>query len=929
MTEDTHQLYKGSTLHRIFAIGSVLFLLGVFWMVWADYSREWKRFQRQFDALEIEKAEKALKRAEGKLKKDEIDRLNGELAGEKKNLKAHSGEIRSAGKSLDEAETELYKLQQAHSIAKSYFEAVRYEFEEAVKHEHMTPELEKRLKATETEAENLRLKVEEAESRKIELEEQLGTFTSRREETREKIDELTRDLDQIRKNLDSLKPSFSKAILNAPMLDFIRPSLKIQQIVVDDLHDDYHFARVPKVDRCTTCHLAIDKPKGYDKEVQPFRSHPRMDLFLGTASAHPVEEFGCTVCHGGSGQDVTFGGAAHTPRNEEQEKEWIKKYGWQERKYWAHPMYSLDRVEASCVACHGAFQEIPEAPKLNAGRRLYRELGCFGCHETKGFENLRKVGPSLMRIGNKTDAGWVFKWVKDPLSFNPDTRMPKFFGVNEDASPDRENVEIDAIRTYLLQHSEKIEFEKPGDRGDVDRGKKLVNDLGCLGCHSLGEKQANDFGPNLSHVGSKVNRDWLVDWLKNPKRYWAETHMPSLRLTHEEALDIAEYLMMLKNPEFDQIAEPILSPDLLTEAVRYELALQMTQKQADGKIAVMDEMSKKLYLGERMINRYGCYVCHDIAGFENAKPIGTSLSEEGSKPVERFDFGLLKFKHSREAWFEQKLKEPRSFDHGKVKRLEERLRMPKFNLTDEEISSLITHLSSLTREEISLSKQHVLDARKQAVEKGWRMVRKFNCQGCHIVQGEGGNILSLYEDTSLGSPNVTGEGKKVVSNWLFNFLRHPATIRPWLKIRMPTFGFDHEQAATLVEFFKALDDVKDPFIPDDVPLYSPEKVAAGKQIFEALQCIKCHRFTKGMVIDESVDVSTLAPNLMMAKARLRHDWIVEWLKNPEELMPGTRMPQFWPDGSSPAPEILGGNAEDQMAAVREYVMNFQGEASPA
>jgi hypothetical protein len=45
-----------------------------------------------------------------------------------------------------------------------------------------------------------------------------------------------------------------------------------------------------------------------------------------------------------------------------------------------------------------------------------------------------------------------------------------------------------------------------------------------------------------------------------------------------------------------------------------------------------------------------------------------------------------------------------------------------------------------------------------------------------------------------------------------------------------------------------------------------------------------------------VDRATLAPNLQMAAARLRHDWIADWIRRPDEWMPGTRMPTNFPKG---------------------------------
>ncbi len=83
-----------------------------------------------------------------------------------------------------------------------------------------------------------------------------------------------------------------------------------------------------------------------------------------------------------------------------------------------------------------------------------------------------------------------------------------------------------------------------------------------------------------------------------------------------------------------------------------------------------------------MIGRYGCFSCHDIKGFEKAQPIGTDLSEEGSKLVTRLDFAFITdIPHtSKIAWFRTKLHDPRIFDKGRVLQPLDKLRMPNFEL---------------------------------------------------------------------------------------------------------------------------------------------------------------------------------------------------------------------------------------------------------
>src|SRR6185295_11105500 len=45
--------------------------------------------------------------------------------------------------------------------------------------------------------------------------------------------------------------------------------------------------------------------------------------------------------------------------------------------------------------------------------------------------------------------------------------------------------------------------------------------------------------------------------------------------------------------------------------------------------------------GKKLVLYQGCAGCHEIAGLEDEKGIGTELTQEGSKPIERLDFGHL------------------------------------------------------------------------------------------------------------------------------------------------------------------------------------------------------------------------------------------------------------------------------------------------
>ena len=243
---------------------------------------------------------------------------------------------------------------------------------------------------------------------------------------------------------------------NAPLLDFMAPTLTVRQIVTPNVVDDVNFARVAKMDRCTTCHLAIDR-RGYEKYPQPFRTHPNLSAYVGSDSPHPISTTGCTVCHQGLGGSTSFSDASHYPRNEKQREEWEEKYHWEEPHMWDYPMLPTNMTEASCAQCHRQEVYVPNAPKLTVAYATFERAGCYACHKTKGFENLRKPGPILTKISGKLTQDWVKNWVRDPAAIKNVTWMPKiWYNSNSNAPADhpRNEVEINAAVAYLFANSD-------------------------------------------------------------------------------------------------------------------------------------------------------------------------------------------------------------------------------------------------------------------------------------------------------------------------------------------------------------------------------------------------------------------------------------------------------------------------------------------
>jgi cytochrome c551/c552 len=714
--------------------------------------------------------------------------------------------------------------------------------------------------------------------------------------------------EKLQRYLDAERPRLATAIRNAPMLDFFGPQQKIKQRVLTDVMEDIHFeTQIQKVDRCETCHVAIGDPawaatrtieKGEEvyhfndpirrKLVEPdwasddpilqeatvkaflegdasvkalraawfadaddrqrfikaFMSHPYPELYVTSNSPHPVERFGCSVCHEGDGRETEFSLAVHTPQNAGERAVWERRHHYHFRHLWDYPMLPAQHVYASCRRCHSTEIELRGGKDYNQGMILFERAGCYGCHRTEGYRVLekdlpklpgggldqsfrtRRPGPPLTRLSEKVNKDWVFNWTLEPRAFRPTTRMPHFFGqtnarsvalrstdmddrVLRTAGPaEVEEVVAGCITAYLFDAARPLTLpEPPPVAADVAKGKYIFESVGCVACHAVKGRQdyrderdkkleppsyrMAEFAPSLGGIGSKVNPKWLHAWLKQPHAYFADTRMPKLLRTDEEAAHLTAYLMTLKEPEWEaQVARRPL-PDLkaapaqevIKHLMREIISKRAPVVSANQQINAMSDEDRIRWLGDRMVQNFGCYGCHEMIDpkkdekeqWTKLEGIGVELTGAqpfGSKFHDRLDFGDTKFdgvhhfgvpvtdpfregeividpfthepspdakarvSETRHDWLRAKLLNPRVFDAGKLgsKPPDELLRMPNFGFNAYEAGLLTTFVLSMTDHEFKGLMDRCRkrpNPREAALNRGRRLLRENNCAACH------------------------------------------------------------------------------------------------------------------------------------------------------------------------------------------------------
>ena len=591
------------------------------------------------------------------------------------------------------------------------------------------------------------------------------------------------------------------------------------------------------------------------------------------------------------------------------------------------------------------------------------------------LQDMKKVGPNLKDVRLKLNKNWIPVWLRRPTDFRPTTKMPNF------RLNDRQ---IQAISAYLWQTAltDPVPKHKPAS---ASHGKELFETRGCLGCHSIGEgnqKQGGDFAANLTRVGEKDNYDYLVRWVHNarertrpycpyekkdigPEDYKRKgvayvfdldhsqcpndghelqvqnmTVMPSLRLSPQDAEDVASYLVTLKKQE------PSSYPNA----------------------SYMDDPNLKEE-GKKWIRFYGCAGCHEISGLEDEGRIGTELTYEGSKPIERLDFALLTETAQRggnepitdaddlarlpegpakqpwydhKGFFEHKLAEPNIWDKGKIKPDEEKLRMPNLHLAKEQVRELTTFLMGSQESALPVTYQYKpLDYRRD-IQEGWWVIKKYNCMGCHqFIPGQKTTLMGLgrYQDAQEQlPPKLLTEGARVDPEWLLRFLRNPALsetdtnrngVRPYLQAHMPTFSFSENELGKLVRFFQATSRQPFPYIPEPAPTLTAKETEMARSLFSstAAPCLKCHATG-----DAGHDRNATAPNFLQAKGRLKPDWVERWIIDPQAIAPGTSMPSglFKQENgrwvfAGPTPSSFQGYDKDHTKLLVDYIFQLTPE----
>ena len=124
--------YNVDFLNVVFAASSVFLFVTVIWMVWDDFDREWKDYQRRFVALESEVTGLDLQTAREGVDEQRLEELRSGRAAAEQALASSQQQVDELDGQLAEIEADLYLANQNYNFQKADYDVARYAFEEHV-----------------------------------------------------------------------------------------------------------------------------------------------------------------------------------------------------------------------------------------------------------------------------------------------------------------------------------------------------------------------------------------------------------------------------------------------------------------------------------------------------------------------------------------------------------------------------------------------------------------------------------------------------------------------------------------------------------------------------------------------------------------------------------------------------------------------------
>jgi mono/diheme cytochrome c family protein len=577
-------------LDIVFALTSVAMLLSIVWMFADDYFRPFKVEQRTFREVESAMAQRAA--VDLIPNKEDFDKAKEKFDDAQAKYK---NDLKELGELKDYVADKQPKLERAEAA----FQAAKADFESRNSFLNIANEENKRklIELYEKELNTLGTQLNEAKADRDKFLQEIKLKQARIDQIEGPFTEAQSEWKRISDKFDvQIKAAYYKQwgwgdrIRALPIIDGFASPVKIQQYTNNDIPIDYNFKYVTRFDRCTTCHLGIDRPN-YTKDA------------LRALTKDPTPE-----------QDEKLKGARKLldERTEAYDKAFAERDmrnapGASDRSRLPNSsQLTLAKVDPS-VLTEARINQYSAHPRLDLfvganSKHPAEKFGCTACHYGQGSATDFTLAAHTPNSAKQKQA-----WIKE---HDWEAQHMWDFPMRPQRFIESSCIKCHHEVTDLVSSDNRVEAPK------LLRGYNLIKDNGCFGCHEIagikgGRAVGPDLrlepsppladlsplertklesdpenppgrlqkvGPSLFRLREKTNPQFVAKWIRSPRGFRPTTKMPHFYGTSNNHPDVL--------PD-DQKA----FPDAEIQAITYYLFQESDKYLRD--IVEMQESDKK------------------------------------------------------------------------------------------------------------------------------------------------------------------------------------------------------------------------------------------------------------------------------------------------------------------------------------------------
>jgi mono/diheme cytochrome c family protein len=302
----------------------------------------------------------------------------------------------------------------------------------------------------------------------------------------------------------------------------------------------------------------------------------------------------------------------------------------------------------------------------------------------------------------------------------------------------------------------------------------------------------------------------------------------------------------------------------------------------------------RLNRGREVMADLYCVGCHKLQGLERPAMLGPELTNVGNKTTQE--------------WIFKWLKDPRTITDANGNTVvngyenEEEPRMPRFRLSDTELTALSAFLGARKSSPIEPYRFNpvvvaALEKKPDLSDEGEARFRQMFCSTCHsLAVVRGGETQLIGGDIG---PELTKVASKVKPDWLVFWLRDPQAYLP--KGLMPRYGWSDEDLYKVTHYI--MDRLTDPDLLKNMPKLAraqSNEIQLGTRLFQQKGCASCHviagiKAQTDFGTDLSAEGSKPVSELDFGNAKIAHS-LISFLEakitDPFSVNSNARMPQY-------------------------------------